>query len=243
MKAAPCGILLITTMTGIPLLPITAAAMGLRSFVALPVEQGGTVARFQLERNNKTDVDTAIINLAWGLSNRQTLLFGLPYRLNPAGDNQLGDLAVLYRHIVRQDDHDQGTLRTGLLGGAVFPGSSHRDAALQAGFVTTHYRGRHEWDIDALYQAGLDQRPDAARYDISHQYRLTPAQYPEWGIGSEWDLVTELNGRWQEGNETVHQATLGVQWIQQKWVLEGGVTRDLNGPQATRLLLSTRFHF
>ena len=27
----------------------------------------------------------AIANLAWGLSARQTLLFGLPYRLEPSG--------------------------------------------------------------------------------------------------------------------------------------------------------------
>ena len=224
-------------------LPTLAPAMGLRSFVALPIEKGGSVVRLQVERNNDTDVDTAITNVAWGLSHNQTLLFGLPYRLSPSGENRLGDFSALYRRIVWQDDHREGTSRLGLLGGVILPTDSSRDEAIQAGLVATFYRGRVEWDFDALYQSGFDQRRDTARYDISRQYRLTPAEYPEWGIGSEWDIVTELNGRWAEGNEIIHQVTLGLQWIHQKWVLESGVIQDLNGPEATRFLLSTRFHF
>ncbi len=223
--------------------PLTATAMGLRSFVALPIEKGGAVARLQVTHNDDTDTTVGITNFAYGLSHRQTVLLGLPYRLNPAGNQRLGDISALYRQIVWQDDRHEGTSRLGLLGGAVIPGDSDRDAAIQAGFVATFYQGRVEWDIDALYQVGLDQRADSGRYDLSRQYRLTPAQYPDWGISSEWDLATELNGRWTEGNEVVHQATLGLQWIHQTWVLEGGIAQDLNGPDETRYLLSTRFHF
>ena len=224
-------------------LPVAAVAMGLRSFVALPVDKGGAVVRFQLERNEDAKSTVGIANLARGLSHNQTLLFGLPYRLDPSGPKRLGDLAILYRHIVWQDDHKQGTSRLGLLGGAVAPTDNDRDAAIQAGFVATFYRGRVEWDFDALYQAGIDQRADSGRYDISRQFRLTPAVYPDWGEITEWDLVTELNGRWREGSEVVHQATLGLQWIHQSWVLEAGVTQDLNGPEAARFLVSTRLHF
>jgi hypothetical protein len=32
-------------------------------------------------------------------------------------------------------------------------------------------------------------RPDGARYDVSWQYRMTPAEYPDWGLVSEWDVV------------------------------------------------------
>jgi len=49
------------------------------------------------------------------------------------------------------------------------------------------------------------------RYDISWQYRLTPAEFPEWGLSSEWDLVLELGGRYRQIQSTVHQATGGLQ--------------------------------
>lgn len=218
-------------------------AMGLRSFVALPLEQGGTVARFLMERNTDDDTDTLFLNGAYGLSGRQTLLLGLPYRLSPSGGDRWGDLSALYRHITWQDDTFTGTRRLGLLAGAVIPTESGRDPALQAGFVTTVYRNRWEWDADALYRLGLADRPDSAQYDLSFQYRLSPAQYPDWGIGAEWDAVIELNGRWLEGENMVHQVTGGLQWIHRNWVLEGGLVRDLNGPEATRAILSLRLHF
>ena len=225
-----------------PLLSAGAGAMGLRSFVALPVEQGGAVLRMQLPHNADSDVTSAIANLAWGIGPRQTLLLGLPYRLDPPGANRVGDLGVLYRHIVWQDDQVEGTTRIGALGGAVLPSDSGRDAALQAGFVLTRYRDRGEWDVDLLYQAGLDQRLDSGRYDISRQYRLAPAEYPDWGRISEWDGVVELNGRWREGATVTHQVTIGLQWIQRRYVLEAGVVRDLNGANATQYLVSVRFH-
>lgn len=218
-------------------------AMGLRSFVALPVDKGGQVLRIQLLRNFDTDTDRAIASLAWGLSGRSTLLFGLPYRLSPGGTDQLGELSVLYRHTAWQRDAPGTTSRLAWLGGAVVPTDSNRDLAVQVGAVATFYRGRFEWDLDVLYQAGQGDRPNSGRYDISWQYRLTPAEFPEWGLASEWDLVLELGGRYREGQSTVHQATTGLQWIHSRWVLEGGVTRDLNGPQDTTALLSARWHF
>lgn len=223
--------------------PPLAQAMGLRAFVALPVDKGGSVARLRIERNLDSDSDLAVANIAYGISANQAILLGLPYRLSPAGAGRLGDLGLLYRHIIWQNDFANGTQRIGLLGGVVIPGDNGRDAALQAGLVSTWYRDRHEWDIDLLYRAGLDERPDSGRYDISWQYRLSPASYPDWGVAQEWNSVLELGGRWTQGNPALHQVTLGLQWIHPRWVLEGGIVRDINGPEDTRLLLSTRVHF
>jgi len=217
--------------------------MGLRSFVALPIEKGGTVVRLIDQHNLDTDTNFLAANVAYGLSGKQTLLFGLPYRLSPSGDNRLNDLSVLYRHIVWQVDDAVGTSRLGLLGGLVVPTDGDSDLRVQAGAVATFVRKRYEWDLDALWIQGTGPAPDAARYDISWQYRLTPATYPEWGSASEWDGVLELNGRWAEGNSLVHQVTAGLQWIHRRWVLEGGIVRDLNGPGDTRLVISTRMHF
>ncbi len=72
---------------------------------------------------------------------------------------------------------------------------------------------------------------------------MAPATYPEWGVTSELDSVLELNGRWVEGNTFVHQFTAGLQWIHRRWILEGGVVQDLNGPNDTSFVLSTRIHF
>jgi len=218
-------------------------AMGLRSFVALPVEKGGQVLRLQLQRNFDADIDRAIASLAWGLSGRSTLLFGLPYRLSPGGSDQLGDFSILYRHTAWQLDGPGTTSRLAWLGGVVIPTDKNRDTAVQAGAVATFYRGRFEWDLDVLYRSGQGNRPNSGRYDISWQYRLTPAEFPEWGLSSEWDLVLELGGRYHQNQSTVHQATGGLQWIHPRWVLEAGLTRDLNGPRDTTALLSSRWHF
>ena len=217
--------------------------MGLRSFVALPVDKGGKVVRAQYQRNTSTGTEFLVANVAYGLSGKQTLLFGMPYRLSPGGTDRAGDVSALYRHIVLQDDSTEGTRRLGLLGGIIMPTESNRDASIQAGVVATFYRGRTEWDLDALWIEGLDDATNRARYDIAWQYRLSPAVYPEWGIGHEWHIDLELGGRWEEGNTMVHQATIGLQSIHRQWVFEGGVVQDLNGPDETQFILSTRFHF
>lgn len=222
---------------------LPAHPMGLRSFVALPVDKGGAVLRTQFERAMDANTDELVVNLAYGLSATRTILLGLPYRLSPAGTDRLGDLGILYRHTVWQHDFRQGTHRVGLLGGLVAPTQDDRDGAVQVGVVATRYEGRHEWDIDGLYQVGLGDRRDGFRYDLSWQYRLSPARRPTWGTGSEVDAVVELGGRWTAGSEIIHQATFGLQWIHPRWVLEGGVFRDLTGPEDTHVVLSSRFHF
>lgn len=224
-------------------LAVDAGAMGIRSFVALPLEAGGTVLRLFGERNQDQDLNILTTNLAYGVSARQTLFLGLPYRLSSGEGDRLGDLNALYRYTAWQVDNLEGTSRLGLLGGVIVPTDSDRDTRLQAGAVATFFRHRYEWDLDALWIEGLGNARDRARYDIAWQYRLSPAEYPDWGIGSEWDLDLELGGRWERGSDMVHQATFGLQSIHKRWVLEGAVVKDLNGPDDTRFILSTRFHF
>ena len=54
-------------------------AMGLRSFVALPVDKDGKVVRIQYQRNADTHTDVLVTNAAYGLNGKQTLLC-LDYR-------------------------------------------------------------------------------------------------------------------------------------------------------------------
>lgn len=222
--------------------PPNAFAMGLRSFVALPVEKSGSVIRATAEHNADTEANLLTLSAAYGINHRQTLLFKMPYRLSSSNRNRTGDVSALYRQIARQSDTEHGTDRLGLLGGVVIPTDSKQDEAVQMGAVFTHYRGRNEIDIDVLYQQGLGNRNDTARYDLSWQRRIKPSTYPDWGIPHEWHVVTELGGRWSEGQSTVHQLTLGIQHVIKRWVFEGGVIKDLNEPRHTRLLVSVRFH-
>lgn len=237
------GLSLPLAMVSIGLFTAQLNAMGLRSFVALPVEKDGTVLRLQLEHTDHADTDTLITNAAYGLNAKQTLLLGMPYRLSPAGSNRQGDLSVLFRQMLQQQDSHTGTHRLGLLGGAVIPTRSKRDTALQSGLVYTAFSGRNELDIDVLYQLGTNNRIDSARFDLSWQYRLTPAERPDWGIASELNSVLELNGRWRESQTTTQQITTGLQWVHARWVLEGGIVKDLNNTHELRYLVSTRFHF
>ncbi|MBL4621241.1 MAG: hypothetical protein JKY89_02475 [Immundisolibacteraceae bacterium] len=217
--------------------------MGLRSFVALPVETGGAVVRLTYQRQIATDTEQFVSSLGYGISSHQTLLLGLPYRLSPTGNNRQGDLSLLYRHIVWRADRRSGTDRLGLLAGALLPTETNRDSALQSGLVFTHFHNRHEIDIDLLYQSGQHNRANSGRYDLSWQYRLLPDQRPDWGIAREIWGVVEFNGRWQQGKTVTQQITAGLQWIHPKLVIEGGIVRDINRDHSWRYLLSTRFHF
>ena len=217
--------------------------MGLRSLVALPVDKGGSVVRFTLESANKANTDYLITSAAYGINADQTLLLGLPYRIEPEDQDPTGDFSVLYRHISWREDKRDGTNRLGLLVGALLPSQTDDSSAVQAGLVFTHFKNRNEIDSDLLYRFGKDDRLDSARYDISWQYRLRPTRRPAWGLVPELNTVLELNGRWLENEDIVHQLTTGLQWIHPQWVLEGGMARDISNGNETRLILSTRYHF
>ncbi|MCJ8319475.1 MAG: hypothetical protein MJK12_07565 [Colwellia sp.] len=221
----------------------TANTMGLRSLVALPIDKHGYIVRFSYLHLISDDSANFITSVAYGLSNKQALLFGMPYNVRTSEDASFGDLSALYRHTVIQHDFFSGTSRLALLAGAIVPSNNDRNPAIQTGLVYTLFKDRYEIDIDVLYQVGLDNRADSGRYDISWQYRLSPSLYPDWGIASELHLVTELNGRWQQENKITHQVTIGFQWVNPTWVIEGGIVKDLNHNNDLSYLLSTRFHF
>lgn len=226
----------------------TSFAMGLRSLVALPVDKGGTVLRLAMMGTEESGRETLTTALAYGINAQHTLLMGLPYRLSSATNssqknNRLEDMSVLYRHLVFQQDSWGGTNRFGLLGGALIPTEQDNESAVQSGFVFTHFKHRHEIDIDAVYQAGQKDRLDSGRFDISWQYRLSPSMYPEWGIPQQINSIVELNGRWLQGQDTTRQITLGLQWIDSSWVIEGGLVKDINNNKQRHYVISTRFHF
>jgi hypothetical protein len=217
--------------------------MGLRSFVALPVDKGGYVSRFLYQDNLDTDQSALVTNLAYGINSKNSLLLGIPYLGLPGRENRFGDLSALLRHTLWQRDQPGATRRLALLAGALVSSHSGEDGGFQLGLVFTEYSGRNEWDIDALFVVGSGDRPNSGRYDLSWQYRLSPSRYSRWGISSQLNGVLELNGRWVDGADFIHQVTAGLQWVHPRWVLEGGLFKDMNGPEDLSALMSVRFHF
>ncbi len=218
--------------------------MGLRSFVALPINKGGVVTRLVLDEIPETSNDKLTSNLAYGFDNKQTFFLAMLYRISSGEGDRLGDISLLYRNILWQNIDSTNPTRFGLLLGGVAPTDSDRDPRASAGFVVTHINDKHEIDVDALWQYGIDDAPNTLRYDLSWQYRIYPQEYPEWGLSSLVNTVFEFAGRGVEGNTVVQQVTGGLQWVvTPRWVLEGGVTQDLNGPDDTNYIVSARFHF
>ena len=234
----------LASFCGVYLIGANSYAMGLRSFVALPINQGGVVTRLVVDEVPETNNDQLITNIAYGLDGKQTFFVVAPYRLSSGKGDRLGDIGFLYRNMLWQDIETSQSTRLGLLVGAVAPTDDDRDPKISTGFFITHYNDRHELDIDALWQQGIDDAPNMLRYDISWQYRISPAEYPEWGLSSLWNTVIEFAGRGVEGSTVTQQFAAGLQWVvTPRWALEGGIIQDLNGPDDTNYILSTRFHF
>lgn len=228
MRAISAALLLIAGTASLP-----AAAMGLRAFVALPLEQGGSVVRPLLEHD--ADATQLTTEFAYGLSATQTLIFALPYRIAGGSGQRAGDLMAFYRHQLWSADTNAGTTRWSLLGGAVLDHDGHGRA--QLGTVATWFRERHEIDVDLVAVGRGSGNPATARYDLSWQYRLNP------GERAWWMSVLELGGRWREGVKTTQQLTVGLQHIDGPRVIEGGLVRDLNNRHDTSVLLGLRYHF
>ncbi len=222
---------------------ISARAMGLRSFVALPVDKGGFVSRLLYQSSLDTDHSALVTNLAYGINSQQTLLLGVPFLDSPGRENRFGDLNLLIRQMLWQRDQPGASRRLALLAGVLVPTQPDDVSGLQAGLVFTEYAGRHEWDLDALFVMRTGDRPNSGRYDLSWQVRLSPSRYPAWGISSQLNAVLELNGNWVDGSEFLHQATVGLQWVHPRWVLEGGLFKDINGPGELGALFSVRMHY
>lgn len=220
-------------------------ALGLRSFVALPVGDGDLIMRFQNIYNFDDDVNTNPVSFAYGVTKDAALFVTVPYVSKlPDSDppSRITNIPALLRLIAVQKDTDYTTFRVGLLGGGLIPVDSDSDGGGRFGAVSTLYFGRSEIDLDGLYTVGFGRNLNTAQYDLSWQYRIFPKVFDEWELGYSINTVLEANGRWRETNTVVHQVTAGLQFVYPRWVFEGGVTQDYNAEYKTALTLSIRVH-
>lgn len=224
-------------------LTTSAFALGIRTFVAVPVAEGDWVFRALNINNFDARSNQMAFSGVYGFTNKHTIFITQPIRIHPRGANRTGDLSLLYRYTAYQSDRENGTLRLGLLGGGLIATSSNSDGGIQAGTVLTYFHNRSQIDTDVLYKLGLGISPDTARYDISWQYRIYPAKYDDDGdLKYSWNTVLEYNGRWAQSSNLVHQLTAGLQWVSSQLILEAGVVQDLNALHHTSLITSIRLH-
>lgn len=216
------------------------SAMALRAFVAMPIEPGGSMLRLMAVQNTANNNLTLMTGFAYGISGKQTIFVSVPYL---SSMNKFGNLSVLFRHITVQKFSKGKSWRAGYLAGVEAATNGSGGLSAQIGPVTTWSQGRHEVDADLLWIDGLGAVNSKARYDLSWQYRVYPSKRPAWGGGAEWFTVSELGGRWTQGGNLVHQATLGLQRIAVRWIIEAGVIHNLTGSAQTSVLISTRIRF
>lgn len=213
----------------IVLLSLPVHATGVRSFVALPVEDDGRVVRALAEYEDDQALSTLGLSAAYGITASDTLLFGLPLRLLPGGPDMQGPFSVLYRRTLWRRDVPEGTSRFASLIGLTVPIDGGSAAQFQVGGVYTFYRGRTQWDIDALWRPARSETPATGRFDIAWDYRLSPAEYPEWEPVGEWHLIVELTGRYAEGTRTRHRLLAAGRYTRRSWLIEFGVDRGIDG--------------
>lgn len=225
------------------LLSASVHGMGLRAFVALPVDANG--GELRLAYTGAEDYGNGVLSagLALGLAPRHALLFGLPYRFSSSQPDAVAPVSLLYRYTQWVKDSPHGTRRLAWLAGYSVPLSADQHGAVQAGLVYTRFYRRHELDADFLYQYGQASRPDSARIDISWQYRLSPRQHPQWGLAPQLNTVLELNGQWIRSQAVNRQLTAGLQWVWPRWVVEGGYGFGLARSDADAWVVSVRYHF
>jgi hypothetical protein len=222
MSRAACALII-----GSLSLPVLAT--GVRSFIALPVEQGGQVLRVLAERDDGRDLSSFNLNAAYGITSGDTLLFGLPLRWVDGGQGRDGPVSLLYRRTLWRRDQPSGTTRFASLIGVAIPVEGGGSSQVPIGAVFTHYRGRTQWDVDALWLPARGASAARGRYDIAWDYRIAPAVYPDWGQVGEWHLIAELSGRYQAGVGTRNRLLAAGRYVRRAWLLEFGVDREVGG--------------
>jgi len=118
--------------------------MGLRSFIALPINKNGVVTRFVVDEVPDTNNGQLTANIAYGIDSTQTFFLAAPYRLSSGEGDHLGDIGLLYRNIIWQDIDSNKPTRLGLLAGTAIPTENNRDPKASVGFVVTHFNDRHD---------------------------------------------------------------------------------------------------
>lgn len=214
---------------------VSAAAAPINTDTPMPVYRGGLLWREQvrfLKANDSTrdlEVIAVPLVLVYGFTEKFALIGIAPY-LDKSfkaggverGDHGLGDVTLLGRYQVFQQDRPGETFRAQVLAGVKFPtgeddkgdASGRLPPPLQLGSgsydpivagVFTWQRLRWQVDLDVAYKINTEANDfrfgNTLAHDVAFQYRLWPWQLPGRGVPHFVYGVLELNGIRAERSE------------------------------------------
>ncbi len=222
----------------------------INSNVALQPSRGGLIIRQQFRYaeaeqstsmgNMDIELASSITTLAYGISDKVTLIVDMPFILfrrienkttgSDDTDSGVADLRLLTKvRLYRNDFGPTDTTRLDLIGGFKFPTGSDKFSSDSTdpiiGSVISHIQGRHALNADALWNFntnGGDQGDDMLKYDMAYIYRLTPSTYasskPIALFGS-----MELNGLYETNSDHEIFLSPGLQYVTTRWIAEATV--------------------
>lgn len=217
-------------------------ALGIRTFVAVPIAKGDWIFRLFDVNNPGTGTNVLNTGVVYGLDAKHALFFDSPVTIRPSGARKVNNVGFFYRYTAYQADALGQTFRIGLLGGGIVPTGSNGNRAIRAGGVVTYFKGRNQIDSDLIWSQGLGNTLNNLRYDVSWQFRLSPSEHDDNVLGSALNTVVEYNGRQLQNQNVRHQITAGLQWVSPQWMLETGLVHDLNFNKDTSLVAGIRIH-
>ncbi len=205
----------------------------INTLVAIPVAEGGYVARSEL-RYIRSSNGPLHLNLfifpqifVYGITEKLSVIGVIPLAYSdfnaPAGppfsdlgivsstDFGVADIPLTLRYDIFKKDWVNHFLRVGLLGGLEIPTgddpfSSHSIDFIP-GVVMTYQSQGQAVDADFQYKINTHGNNvdvgDEILYDVSYSRRLLPWKVPEKGEKMQFNFVLELNGRYQRPSSVI----------------------------------------
>jgi hypothetical protein len=191
----------------------------------------------------KTERYEAMSSVSYGLDRGLALTIDVPVALERttlAGgssdwDRGISDFDLTLKYRVYKDDTGGvDTARAAILGGAAIASGDDHDFSSTSvnpylGAVLTVVRGRHGFDVDAIYRLntggtrasnlGGEGPDDAFRYDLAYLYRLAPERYTSDSVGA-WYVTAEINGLYETGGDHDIRFSPGLMYEGRTWGFE-----------------------
>jgi hypothetical protein len=130
-------------------------------------------------------------------------------------DDSSGTVQLKYR-VLQNDFSPLNTWRASVVGGVEF--ISDGDPAVHVGIVTTSIINRHGLN-GQIDWAGYASDPDETMLNISHLYRIAPAQYRADTKGAWYTQLESLNTLYDDGDYEMDLAP-GLLYEARKWAAE-----------------------
>jgi hypothetical protein len=180
--------------------------------------QGQFYSRALLFASEDDDYAT-LLKLSYGIVADLALQLDGQYEaLNDASDLATGSVRLKYR-ILQRDLTPLNTWRASILAGA--EKAEGIDTAARLGLVTTTILDRHGLNGQVDW-TGTPSEPDEFEINVSHLYRIVPAEYAADTKGAWYTMLESLNTVRDNGDYRIDVAP-GLLYEAAKWAAEASI--------------------